>query len=244
MKSTLIATATLAALAAATPLNEKRAYYTTWVEETVTVTVTAGSEPTAAAQQGWGNWGQTTQDAAPADPAPTKASGTWTSVPSAAAGGSGNAGDYGTPILEQHNLHRANHSAPALSWDDDLAAIAQQIAETCVYEHNTEMGGGGYGQNIGAGAPDSDIPGMITNQMYNDEIGYYPGYGGEPDMGNFENWGHFSQIVWKDTTSLGCYTAHCPGGLANTGGDVSPYFTVCNYKPPGKFLSSLVSTIY
>lgn len=97
------------------------------------------------------------------------------------------------------------------------------------------MGGGGYGQNIGAGAPDSDLPKMITNDMYNGEVNWYPGYGSEPDMSNFEHWGHFSQIVWADTTSIGCYTAYCPNGLANTGANVSPYFTVCNYHPPGNF---------
>jgi len=143
--------------------------------------------------------------------------------------------DYAAPILNQHNLHRANHSAPALVWDDSLASIAATIAASCVYAHDTTTGGGGYGQNIGAGAPDSDIPKMITNQMYDDEINYYPGYGSEPDMTNFEKWGHFSQIVWADTTSVGCYTQYCSGGLANTGSGVSPYFTVCNYSPPGNF---------
>ena len=130
-------------------------------------------------------------------------------------------------------MHRDNASVPHLTWDDHMASVAAQIAASCIYAHDTSTGGGGYGQNIGAGAPPSDIPAMITNQMYNDEIGFYPGYGGEPDMSNFESWGHYSQIVWKSTTGVGCATQYCPGGLANTGGDVSPYFTVCNYSPPG-----------
>ena len=71
--------------------------------------------------------------------------------------------------------------------------------------------------------------------MHNNEIGYYPlPYGNNnPDMTNFEKWGHYSQIVWKSTTSVGCATQYCPNGLANTGSGVSPYFTVCNYSPPG-----------
>jgi hypothetical protein len=142
--------------------------------------------------------------------------------------------DYQQGILDSHNIHRANHSVSNLVWSDNMASIAASIAASCVYAHNTAAGGGGYGQNIGAGAEPSDIPAMITNQMYNDEIGWYPGYGGEPSMNNFERWGHFSQIVWKSTTSVGCYTQYCPSGLANTGGGVSPYFTVCNYSPPGK----------
>ncbi|KAK5056600.1 hypothetical protein LTR84_012132 [Exophiala bonariae] len=143
--------------------------------------------------------------------------------------------DYQQGILDAHNIHRANHSVSDLSWDDKLAGIAAQIAASCVYAHDTSTGGGGYGQNIGAGSPPSDIPSMIGDLMYNDEINFYPGYGGEPDMSNFHAWGHFSQIVWKSTTGVGCATQYCPNGLANTGGGVSPYFTVCNYGPPGNF---------
>lgn len=89
----------------------------------------------------------------------------------------------------------------------------------------------------------SDVPAMITNEMYNNEINYYPlPYGdANPDMSEFEMWGHYSQIMWASTTSVGCATQYCPGGLANTGSDVSPYFTVCNYSPPGQCISVFVS---
>lgn len=140
---------------------------------------------------------------------------------------------YQQGILDSHNIHRVNASVPNLTWSNNMASIAAQIAASCVYAHDTSTGGGGYGQNIGAGAPPSGIPAMITNEMYNNEINWYPAYGVEPDMSNFEKWGHYSQIVWKSTTSVGCATQYCPNGLANTGGGVSPYFTVCNYSPPG-----------
>lgn len=146
---------------------------------------------------------------------------------------------YSAPILEQHNLHRNNHSANPIVWDDGLARIAQQIASSCVYAHDLQTGGGGYGQNIGAGAPPDEVNRMITNQMYNNELMLYPAYGVEPDMSNFEAWGHFSQIVWKQTTTVGCFTQYCPGGLGNIQSDmVSKYFTVCNYKPGGKSRTS------
>ncbi|KIW29186.1 uncharacterized protein PV07_05016 [Cladophialophora immunda] len=170
------------------------------------------------------SWAASTSEAAstPTQAAPSPAS---TSVSS----------DYQQGILDSHNMHRDNASVPHLTWSDDMASIAAQIAASCVYAHDTSTGGGGYGQNIGAGAPPSDIPAMITDEMYNGEINFYPAYGVEPDMSNFEKWGHYSQIVWKSTTSVGCATQYCPNGLANTGGNVSPYFTVCNYSPPGNF---------
>jgi hypothetical protein len=101
---------------------------------------------------------------------------------------------------------------------------------------HSQAGGGGYGQNIGAGVAPNAVPVMITNQMYNDEIEFFPlPYGqAQPNMSNFESWGHFSQIVWQSSTNVGYATVDCSGGgLANTGSDIAPWFTVCNYKPPG-----------
>jgi uncharacterized protein YkwD len=65
-------------------------------------------------------------------------------APSAGSGGVGGvrpsangSSSYAQSVLAQHNIHRANHSADALTWDDNMANIAQQIAQSCVYAHNT-----------------------------------------------------------------------------------------------------------
>ncbi|EXJ78888.1 hypothetical protein A1O1_09290 [Capronia coronata CBS 617.96] len=145
--------------------------------------------------------------------------------------------DYISGILEAHNIHRANHSAAALTWATNLATIAGETAATCVYAHDVTTGGGGYGQNIGAGYTPLQVPGMIGNDMYNREMPFYPGpYDtNNVDTSNFGNWGHFSQIVWKGTQQVGCATQYCPQGLTNAA--FAQYFTVCNYYPPGKFIS-------
>ncbi|KAH0555891.1 hypothetical protein GP486_006162 [Trichoglossum hirsutum] len=143
-------------------------------------------------------------------------------------------GDYSTNCVNAHNVHRSNHSVGPVSWDDGLASIAAQIASTCVWGHDTNAGGGGYGQNIAAGYGPGDVAKVISDLWYNNEVGCYPQYGvPTPDMGNFENWGHFSQMVWKDTTLIGCATQSCPGGLSGLGSGVGPYFTVCNYRNTG-----------
>lgn len=92
-----------------------------------------------------------------------------------------------------------------------------------------------YGQNIGFGVEAEKVGEMITNLMYNDEINYFPKpYGAaSPAMDAFDKWGHFSQIVWKGTTHVGCATVVCPS-LGNAGGSNVP-FTVCNYSPPGNY---------
>lgn len=74
---------------------------------------------------------QAPQAPAPQSPAPAASS---AAAPAASlTGGS----DFQSKILDSHNIHRANHSAPALKWDDTLASIAADIASSCVYAHNT-----------------------------------------------------------------------------------------------------------
>lgn len=42
---------------------------------------------------------------------------------------------------------------------------------------------------------------------------------------------HFTQVVWKDTTSVGCAVQSCSGIL----GSGKARFYVCEYDPPGNF---------
>jgi len=147
-------------------------------------------------------------------------------------------GGYEGMMLDAHNLHRSNHSAPALEWNSTLAAIAQKIGQSCVYDHQMEVDGVGYGQNIAAGIDSDNADIVITDLFYNQEYELYNNFGkdvGDELYDNFHAWGHLTQILWKDSTSVGCATVSCPNGLANTGSDVPPVFTVCNYNCPGNY---------
>lgn len=149
---------------------------------------------------------------------------------------------YQTMILNAHNIHRANHSASDLTWNETLAESALALANTCNYGHNEDLGPAtNYGQNIGFGIAADKVDEMITNLMYNDEMMYYQGLYGEatPSMANFDSWGHFSQIVWAETTSVGCATVTCDP-LTNSGSDMSLPYTVCDYYPSGMPPISLV----
>ncbi len=143
-------------------------------------------------------------------------------------------------------MHRLNHSAPLIVWNAAQAAIAAEIASSCVFAHNMTVGGGGYGQNLAAyGAtgdvallsPSSMLAKSITNQWYYGEVNsFWPSYYGQttPDMTNFEAWGHFTQVVWKGSLTVGCASQLCPARTVFP----APYqnwFTVWNYVPPGKF---------
>jgi uncharacterized protein YkwD len=197
MKSVLVATSLMAAMAMSKPL-EKRYYVTETDIYTVTVTETGGwaagpteawghwgwgqsADPTTATSttdaaaaaadptEAWSSWGGQSADPAyttstttaaaaaastwapssswtseapastPQAPAstPTSTAATWSSAPAAASSSASSPNSYAQAILDQHNNHRSNHSAQALVWDDNMASIAQQIAESCVYAHNT-----------------------------------------------------------------------------------------------------------
>ena len=97
----------------------------------------------------------------------------------------------------------------------------------------SKINGGGYGQNIGYGLP---IDKMITNAMYNGEMMKYQPLYGVSQPTDFEAWGHFSQIVWKKTTKVGCYTHTCAQLQDPNHGTPVPNvdYSVCNYNPPGR----------
>jgi uncharacterized protein YkwD len=44
--------------------------------------------------------------------------------------------DYISTALYHHNVHRANHSAPDVTWSDTLAGYAAITAQKCVFAHD------------------------------------------------------------------------------------------------------------
>jgi hypothetical protein len=105
---------------------------------------------------------------------------------------------------------------------------------------------GGYGQNIAAGVEANNVSAVITELFYNGEVGYYDNLyvdlpeGTTQDMPEAQVTIDDSQMVWVNTKEVGCATVDCSSkGLANTGGNVAPYFTVCNYKKQGTLDSVL-----
>ena len=101
--------------------------------------------------------------------------------------------------------------------------------------------GGGYGQSIVAGIPADNIGKVITDTFYNPQVSAFDGnYGqAQPDMSNFNNWGFFTQMVWKATQQVGCYSVDCSGkgGLQGKPAGASDDWTVCNWWPAGSYIA-------
>lgn len=157
MKSSLFLVGASALLATASPIApEKRDIVTDWVMEVVTVTVTAGQEPTGVVfledpEPTTTQRKQRTRRPKPppvvvtttveeAQPEPTQEE-VEPEVPEAepttpAVDTDITLDDYKTACLDHHNVHRANHSAPALEWDEELAQYAANTANGCVFAHD------------------------------------------------------------------------------------------------------------
>ncbi|PON26441.1 hypothetical protein TGAM01_v204917 [Trichoderma gamsii] len=176
-----------------------------------------------------------------ASPKPAASSPAASSSSSSSSSGSN---DYQSAMLNEHNIHRANHSAPALEWDDQLAGFAHITASGCVFAHDMTEGGGSvsYGQNLASFGSSGDISGDqilsgrrgVTDQWYNDEMENWTFYGqSNPPSGlDLDAFGHFTQVVWKGSTKVGCATVQCPSGSVLS---LPSWYTVCNYGPPGNF---------
>jgi uncharacterized protein YkwD len=139
-------------------------------------------------------------------------------------------------ILAEHNKERALVGVPPLTWNDKLAADAQAWADhlstTGEFAHSPSFaaGKGEYGEAI-AGLSNTTDSGIIDGQMRWAAEKDNPGYHGEPFYPDpkFTNGapGHYTQMVWRNTTEVGCATA--PAGAL-------PFpVLVCRYNPSGNF---------
>lgn len=126
--------------------------------------------------------------------------------------------------LALHNKYRALHHAPPLTWDARLASGAVEWARRCQFQHSSP--GGAYGENLYASSNVPDPVADSVTQWYNEQSSYDFSAGGFS-----EATGHFTQVVWRSSTALGCGMA--AGCAAGDGMDV---LVVCRYTPPGNVI--------
>jgi uncharacterized protein YkwD len=135
-------------------------------------------------------------------------------------------------MLSEHNQVRANASpapSPALTplaWSDTVAQVAQSWAQQCQFAHNANRGD--VGENIYASTGGA-TPAQVVSTWASESADYdYASNTCAPS----KVCGHYTQLVWRSTQSLGCGKATC------TVNSPFPGFTqwelwVCDYQPPG-----------
>lgn len=140
-------------------------------------------------------------------------------------------------VINTHNKFRKRHGLSSLRWSNELASYAQEWANTlkntnaCRMRHRANNP---YGENLSWASAVSWSDGKRSiQQVTSKDI--------VNDWGNEDKWynyqrnscqqgrqcGHYTQMVWKDTTEVGCAVAICK--------DLSQVW-VCNYNPPGNYV--------
>merc|ERR1719469_1705370 len=127
--------------------------------------------------------------------------------------------------LYHHNKIRASHGVPPLRESDSLSEYSQQwanfISDTDSLTHSSMIWDGkNVGENIAkAGAVINDPSQLIVQKWYEEKENY--DYSSPSSQNNTKN---FTQMVWKNTESVGFGLAYSQSG--NT-------FIVINYYPAG-----------
>lgn len=139
-------------------------------------------------------------------------------------------------MVKSHNAWRQRVGAPDLTWSNTLATTAQHYATTlsqvgCEMRHS----GNGYGENLYWSSPNiksyssgrkiyelKAVSAKDVAKPWADEIKDYDYYNNTCRQGSM--CGHYTQMVWKSTTEVGCGKAICSNNAQ---------IWVCNYNPAG-----------
>ncbi|KAJ7630658.1 CAP domain-containing protein [Roridomyces roridus] len=148
---------------------------------------------------------------------------------SSSSGGSGASASDQQRYLAAHNSVRAQHGASPVTWSDAAAAKAQEWADKCT---NTHSGGtlGPLGENLAAGTGDFSIE--DGTGLWAKEVSEYDPSNPQPS--------HFTQMVWKATTQIGCAQQTCDGLFAGFG---SATYIVCEYSVQGNVLGEFAANV-
>ncbi len=160
--------------------------------------------------------------------------------------------DQAKLVLEAHNEWRARHQAEPLRWSPELARYAQSWAELLVRRYPgrllhsddgggaipeaRELGYGDWGENLywssalrwsdGSRQARRDLTPAEVVDSWGGEVRWYDFATGACSAPSSEGCGHFTQVVWRESTSVGCGRAF---------GADSAQVWVCTYDPPGNY---------
>ncbi|KAI5076815.1 hypothetical protein GOP47_0008880 [Adiantum capillus-veneris] len=128
--------------------------------------------------------------------------------------------------LAGHNEARSLVGVPAMVWDASLVAYAQRYANAQRAANSCRLlqpSNGPYGENKFWGSPGKRWSGedavsswVALRKFYNARS--------NTCVPSSQPCGVYTQIVWRNTSSLGCASSVCPDNST---------FIMCSYNPPG-----------
>jgi len=137
--------------------------------------------------------------------------------------------NFAARLLAAHNRERAAIGVPALGWDAKLAADAAEWAAHLsagnVLAHSPDQGAAAQeGENLWAGTANRFGLESMVQLWIDEKRDFKPGtFPNNSRSGDIEAVGHYTQLVWRATTKVGCALAH----------ERQFDFLVCRYANPG-----------
>ena len=142
-------------------------------------------------------------------------------------------------MLDGHNRERAAVGVAPLQWDPALAAAAQlyarELATTGKWGHSDARTRPGQGENLWMGSRGAFTTERMVADWASEKRLFRAGNSGPvfPAVSRSASWadvGHYTQIVWRMTTKVGC---------ALESSQTSDYL-VCRYSPGGNVMNQRV----
>jgi len=119
----------------------------------------------------------------------------------------------------------------SIKWDENLAATAQEWANTCPNGHSSNDLGENIYWSWSSGEIQAKGLGAAASEAWANE---------RHDVGSIDelspsyvfksNTGHWTQMIWAETDKVGC------GATKSLDGSWNKVTVVCNYSPRGNFL--------
>lgn len=132
--------------------------------------------------------------------------------------------EFRSDILNSTNFFRKQHGAAPLKWNESLADAAKEHSDGCEWEHS----GGPTGENLAQGY--ANVTAAVD--AWGNERDKYDFDEGEFD----EETGHFTQLVWNSTTTVGCGRTWCDD-------DFTAWYLVCEYYPQGNVIGAFKQNV-
>jgi len=127
-------------------------------------------------------------------------------------GASGRLTSLDARLLAAHNRERSAAGVPVLAWDAALAAEAgdwaRKLAAAGELEHSD---GDEEGENLWLGTSGAYAPEQMVGLWIEEKAHYRPGpIPAVSRTGDFEDVGHYTQLMWRDSDRVGCALAAGP----------------------------------
>ena len=132
-------------------------------------------------------------------------------------------------LLAVHNAARAEVGAPPLQWDRGLAVAAAsygpQLAAIGRLQHSPRHARPGQRENLAMAWTETTSPEQLIGMWVQEKRNFHPGvFPAVGRTGKWEEIAHYTQMVWKSTTHVGCALYPAPNRWT---------YLICRYSPPG-----------